>query len=74
MDHNDANTVSKDCGYEGCNVTAHYTCSRCKKVRYCSVEHQKLDFKQHKLKCLNKSPTTQQSIEPSAQHTGISVS
>ena len=36
-----------------CMVTnAAYKCSKCMAARYCSREHQKLDWKRHKVECL----------------------
>ena len=41
------------CSYPGCVVTTELqACSRCKIQRYCSRVHQKLDWKEHKKKCI----------------------
>lgn len=34
-----------------CQSAASMQCSRCKKVHYCGVEHQKSDWKAHKPQC-----------------------
>ena len=41
------------CALTGCNATADKRCTRCKQVGYCSVEHQKKDWKEggHKKVC-----------------------
>ena len=42
------------CPYGMCNATADKRCTRCKRVGYCSVEHQKKDWKEgggHKKVC-----------------------
>ena len=54
-------------------------CSRCKKVFYCSKEHQQLDWKSHKVSCkkLATLPDTQISEEPltdNIENTGQALS
>lgn len=40
------------CRYEGCDKTDKLLrCSACKLIRYCSSEHQKLDWARHKVEC-----------------------
>lgn len=39
------------CGVENCKQPAPFRCSRCQISWYCSVEHQKLDWKKHKKLC-----------------------
>lgn len=44
------------CGYCGC-VCSERRCSRCKCVSYCCVDHQKLDWKTHRLVCVAPPPS-----------------
>ena len=47
-------TVNTDrqCSVVGCDSkSASFRCSKCKKVYYCSSEHQKIDWKSHKKLC-----------------------
>lgn len=39
------------CNLPGCDSPAHLQCSRCKQVVYCTKEHQKKDWKEHKKHC-----------------------
>ena len=40
------------CNVPECKANEHIkTCSRCRRVKYCSAEHQKLDWPQHKKSC-----------------------
>ncbi len=39
------------CELPSCDNPAHARCSSCKLVYYCSVEHQKLHWRDHKLVC-----------------------
>jgi hypothetical protein len=41
----------KHCNYPGCKAVSTQRCSRCKKAYYCSVEHQKENWKAHKILC-----------------------
>ena len=44
------------CGYEDCLVFERLKkCGRCLNIFYCSVDHQRLDWKRHKVKCLSPS-------------------
>ena len=46
------NKYNLKCGFETCFASGCMKiCSRCKKIRYCSREHQKSDWKQHKKIC-----------------------
>mmetsp|Transcript_15099 Transcript_15099/g.16377 ORF Transcript_15099/g.16377 Transcript_15099/m.16377 type:complete len:125 (-) Transcript_15099:229-603(-) len=40
-----------DCLYEGCEMSGKYRCSRCQIAYYCSPDHQKLHWKEHKPTC-----------------------
>ncbi len=40
-----------NCQYETCSSKGIYRCSRCKKSLYCCVDHQRLDWKSHKIDC-----------------------
>ena len=40
------------CGNEGCDKTARFTCIACKSKRYCGVECQRNDWKHHKTHCI----------------------
>ena len=44
-------------------------CSRCKTTVYCSKEHQKLDWKRHKLFCLTRSSETNLATASSTENT-----
>ena len=39
------------CGLEGCPKTVEGQCSGCKKIHYCSREHQTRDWKRHRKDC-----------------------
>jgi len=41
------------CAVENCIAEAKFRCSKCRTVHYCSIEHQKLDWPQHKGLCSN---------------------
>lgn len=47
--------VSNTCGFPGCDCVSHQRCSRCKKVYYCSVTHQKEHWSAHKGTCSSSS-------------------
>jgi hypothetical protein len=42
-------SVSSVCAF--CSAPSKLRCSACKSIAYCSVEHQKLDWKNHKIDC-----------------------
>ena len=44
-------TSIKYCNYPDCKAVSTQRCSRCKIVYYCSVEHQKENWKAHKVQC-----------------------
>ena len=44
-------TSIKYCNYPECKAVSTQRCSRCKKVYYCSVDHQKENWKAHKIQC-----------------------
>ena len=39
------------CGLAGCDKAASKFCAACKTIWYCSVEHQKASWADHKLQC-----------------------
>jgi len=39
------------CFFTDCEKSGVFQCSRCKKVKYCCAEHQKLDWNTHKRNC-----------------------
>jgi hypothetical protein len=39
------------CAIKNCPEVGSFQCSRCKRVHYCSLGHQKLDWKQHRSVC-----------------------
>mmetsp|Transcript_17220 Transcript_17220/g.29149 ORF Transcript_17220/g.29149 Transcript_17220/m.29149 type:complete len:136 (+) Transcript_17220:215-622(+) len=43
----------RNCCAISCDKTGTFRCGRCKQANYCSVEHQKLDWKLHKKNCKN---------------------
>ncbi|XP_033115824.1 egl nine homolog 1-like [Anneissia japonica] len=54
---NDSNDeLNNVCAVDICNAISNLRmCGKCKSVRYCCKEHQKLDWKKHKTVCLKKS-------------------
>ena len=44
-------TETNYCSFPGCDEASSQRCSRCKKVYYCSVDHQKNHWKTHKVYC-----------------------
>ena len=57
--------MSYCCSYVNCNVIdAKFRCSKCKKTFYCSENHQKLDWKLHKVSCeVNHKPIKDINVE-----------
>ncbi len=52
LDKEDILTMNVNkCGNIGCENKSNFVCSNCHLVYYCSKEHQKLDWKRHKLNC-----------------------
>ena len=43
--------VARVCGWPGCSEPAKQKCARCERVRYCSREHQKAHWAEHKPVC-----------------------
>jgi len=45
------------CSLGRCMVTnASFKCARCKEALYCSQEHQKQDWRRHKVECISQTP------------------
>ena len=44
-------TNLRPCGFPGCSMAATKRCSACKGQWYCSQEHQRSDWKAHKVEC-----------------------
>lgn len=42
---------SHACAVAGCEENATYRCSKCHTVHYCSIDHQKMNWKFHKMTC-----------------------
>ena len=53
----DCTAFLKYCSYPDCKAVSTQRCSRCKKVYYCSVEHQKENWKTHKIQCSSSDST-----------------
>lgn len=58
----------KSCGVPGCERASNQRCSRCKNVYYCSIEHQKEDWLNHKRKCSNSNSM------PKVSHEDVGIS
>ncbi|GMH88056.1 hypothetical protein TL16_g11045 [Triparma laevis f. inornata] len=52
------------CGFPGCPKPAPHQCSRCRGIHYCSAEHQKAHWKQHKKLCIAPQKKTSAPIPP----------
>ena len=62
------------CSLPSCSAVASFRCSKCKLVYYCSIEHQKLDWKiGHKTECNKTQPNlivnSHKAVEP--QESGL---
>ncbi|VDC06105.1 unnamed protein product [Peniophora sp. CBMAI 1063] len=58
---------STGCAY--CGVQATSTCSKCKKTRYCSAQHQRADWSAHKLYCSKNVATVKGILFPTDSST-----
>jgi hypothetical protein len=61
----------QSCGFQSCVETASKRCSACKKVYYCSLQHQHNDWKSHKRVC---SQLTASNISPQTTSSSVSRS
>ncbi|XP_030747271.1 programmed cell death protein 2 [Sitophilus oryzae] len=51
------------CLCEACGIPAEKQCSKCRKVLYCSKEHQVIDWKsRHKTSCLKEGPESEKAV------------
>lgn len=65
--------IMSKCFFTDCERDGVFQCSRCKSVKYCCLEHQKLDWKSHKGVCAASSNITKPAPEiiasPQAEQT-----
>ena len=54
--------IEIECGLPGCLKWCYLQCSKCKKVKYCCRDHQKLDWASHKKTCDAPRPNIPEAI------------
>lgn len=63
------------CYFPGCNIHAESRCGRCRVARYCTTDHQKAHWKEHKVTCSPRpNLDTDKSIVVSIKDPGTSLS
>ena len=61
----------KYCNYPDCKAVSTQRCSRCKEVYYCSIGHQKENWKAHKIQCRSSDSIKEVKVEKTKEESSV---